>query len=77
MPIHDYSSYDGLGLAELVRRREVSASELVAAAIERVERHNPALNAVVHTAFELARALAARASLGRAAADRSRAFPCC
>ena len=60
MPIQDYSSYDGLGLAELVRRREVSASELVAAAIERVERHNPALNAVVHTAFELARALAAR-----------------
>src|SRR4051794_33530291 len=58
MPLDDYSDYDGLGLAELVRRREVSALELVDAAIERAERHNPALNAVVYKGYDEARAAA-------------------
>ena len=43
----EYESYDAVGLAKLVADRSVSASELVAAAIERIERHNPGLNAVV------------------------------
>ena len=46
---------DGLGLAELVRRREVSAKELLDAAITRVERLNPALNAVVTRMYDAAR----------------------
>lgn len=58
MTLDDYEDYDGLGLAELVRRGEVSALELVDAAIARVERHNPALNAVVLPMFEHARELA-------------------
>src|ERR1700722_20896163 len=58
MSFPDYSEHDGLGLAELVRKREVSAAELVEAAIERIERHNPAINAVVHKAYEEARAAA-------------------
>ena len=62
MSFKDYADYDGLGLADLVRRREVTALELVDAAIERIERHNPAINAVVHKAYEEARA-AARGSL--------------
>ncbi|HZC17141.1 MAG TPA: amidase family protein [Caulobacteraceae bacterium] len=62
MSFPDYSEYDGLGLAELVRKGEVSASELVEAAIERIERHNPAINAVVHKAYDEARA-AAKGSL--------------
>jgi amidase len=57
--MRDYANYDGLGLAELVRNRDVSPSELLMAAIERIERNNPKLNAVVHKAYEEARATAA------------------
>ena len=49
MRFPEYDTYDGLGLADLVRRKELSASELVEAAIERIERRNPGLNAVIHT----------------------------
>ncbi len=38
---------DGLAMAELVRRGEVSARELVEAALARAERLNPSLNAIV------------------------------
>jgi Asp-tRNA(Asn)/Glu-tRNA(Gln) amidotransferase A subunit family amidase len=47
---------DGLGLAALVRSREVSASELLDAAIARVEARNPELNAVVSRLCDQARA---------------------
>jgi len=43
----DYEAYDALGLADLVRRNKVSPSDLLEAAIERVEARNPAVNAVV------------------------------
>ena len=55
MNMSDFSSHDGLGLAEFVRTRQVTPLELLDAAIARIERHNPALNAVVHTAFDEAR----------------------
>lgn len=55
MSFADYVDYDGLGLAELVRKGETSASEILEAAIERIERHNPTLNAVVHKAYDEAR----------------------
>src|SRR3954453_9264770 len=42
----EYEQYDALGLAELVRRHEVSAAELLDAAIERVEALNMAVNSV-------------------------------
>ena len=47
--------------AALVRQRKVSASELLAAAIERYEAYNPALNAVNIVWLEHARELAHRA----------------
>jgi len=47
---------DATAQAELVRRRQASPRELVDAAIERVERLDPALNAVIHPRFEKARA---------------------
>ncbi len=53
-----YSQYDGLGLAELVRKRKISPAELVEEAIQRVETHNPKLNAVVYKLYERARAKA-------------------
>ncbi len=51
----DYECYDGLGLAELVRRREVQPKELLEAALERMERHEPVLNAVPIPMLEQAR----------------------
>src|SRR5690606_3196099 len=51
----DVVELDATGLAELVRKREVSPLELVDAAIARIERLNPQLNAVIHPAFERAR----------------------
>jgi|CXWL01.1.fsa_nt_gi amidase len=54
----DYAKHDGLGLAKLVHHKEVKPIELVDAAIERIERHNPALNAIVWTMFERAREMA-------------------
>lgn len=50
---------DGLAQAELVRRGEAKPLELVEAAIERVERLNPPLNAVVLPLFDEARRRAA------------------
>jgi amidase len=55
----EYANYDALGLAELVRRRQVVPSDLVEAAIERIDRHNPKLNAVIFKAYDEARARAA------------------
>lgn len=55
MGFAEYEKYDGLGLAELVARREVSAEELLAAALERVERRNPKINAVILLCAESAR----------------------
>jgi amidase len=59
MTLSSYSDYDGLGLAELVAKRAVTPSELVEAAIERIERHNPTLNAVVYKGYDDARKWAA------------------
>ncbi len=48
----EYEQYDALGLADLVRRREITSSELLEAAIERVEARNPAVNAVVMKLYD-------------------------
>ncbi|MFO7564029.1 MAG: amidase family protein [Enhygromyxa sp.] len=55
----EYEEHDASALAELVRKGEVSAVELIEAAIERIEARNPAINAVVWRSFERARAQAA------------------
>ncbi|MCR5876335.1 amidase [Phenylobacterium sp. J426] len=55
----DYADYDGLGLADLVAKKQVTPAELAEAAIARIEQHNPTLNAVVHKAYDEARATAA------------------
>jgi amidase len=47
---------DATAQADLVRRGEVSPRELVDAAIERIERVDPELNAVIHPRFDKARA---------------------
>ena len=55
MAIAEYDKYDGLGLAHLVRRGEVTPLELLDEAIARIERHNPTLNAVIYKAYDQAR----------------------
>ncbi|WOF74466.1 amidase [Parvibaculaceae bacterium PLY_AMNH_Bact1] len=54
---------DGMAQADLVRRGEVSSLELVDAAISRIEKLNPKINAVVSTRFDKARELAASDSI--------------
>jgi len=50
-----YEQYDGLGLAELVKRRELTPGDLLDAALARVEQLNPKLHAVCGLAIAAAR----------------------
>jgi amidase len=59
MSFCEYPDFDAVGLAELVRNKEVLPSELAEEAIRRIEAFNPAVNAVVYKAYDTARALAA------------------
>jgi amidase/6-aminohexanoate-cyclic-dimer hydrolase len=52
----DYERYDGLGLAELVKARAVTAKELLTAAVARIEARDPAINAVVNRMYDRAEA---------------------
>jgi amidase len=54
----EYEQFDALGLAELVKRGDVSPRELVQTAIERIEAVNPQLNAVIHRLYDDALAAA-------------------
>lgn len=64
MGISDYASHDALGLAQLVKSGKVSAVELAEEAIGRIEKHNPALNAVVTKMYDQGRAAAKAPSDG-------------
>ncbi|MBY0121416.1 amidase [Bacillus sp. S/N-304-OC-R1] len=50
----NYQNYDGLGLAELVAKKEVHPKELAEAAIKSIELKNPKLNAVIHKMYDKA-----------------------
>ena len=51
----EYDQYDGLGLAELVKKKEISPAEICEEAISRIEKVNPQINAVVTPMFDIAR----------------------
>ena len=51
----EFDKFDGLGLAELVRKKEVAPSELCEEAIRRIEQVNPKLNAVITPMYDIAR----------------------
>jgi amidase len=51
----EFDRFDGLGLAELVRKKEVSPSELCEEAIRRIEQVNPKVNAVITPMYDIAR----------------------
>ncbi|PCI34242.1 MAG: amidase [Alphaproteobacteria bacterium] len=56
MKLSEYCQYDGLGLAELVRKKEVTSQDLVDCALKAIEKVNPSLNAVMNTIPEDLRA---------------------
>ncbi|MGD6781646.1 amidase family protein [Sutcliffiella horikoshii] len=56
MKREEYKKYDGLGLAELVKKKEVKPIELLEMAVSEIETQNPQLNAVIHRMYEQARA---------------------
>ena len=60
-PVSDACMCSAICLAGMLRRREVSAREVVSAHIERIEAFDPAINAVVTRTFEAALAGAAAA----------------
>ena len=51
----EYDQYDGCGLAELINKKKISATEICEEAISRIERINPGLNAVITPMYDLAR----------------------
>ena len=55
MSFAEYVDHDGMGLAALLARKDVTPLELVDAAISRAEALNPLLNAIVYRTFERAR----------------------
>lgn len=57
--ITDYEQLDATAMAALVQKGEVSATELLQEALDRVERWNPVLNAVVLKHYDFARKTAA------------------
>jgi Asp-tRNA(Asn)/Glu-tRNA(Gln) amidotransferase A subunit family amidase len=50
----DFWKYDGLGLADLVRRKQVSPEELLEKAIENIEKVNHSVNAVITRMYDKA-----------------------
>ena len=52
----EFDQYDGLGLAELVRRRAVTPEEILDETLARIDARNPTINAVVTRMDDQARA---------------------
>lgn len=55
----EFTGYDALGLAELIRNKDVSAKELTEVVITRIEAMNPSLNFMATPDFDRARTRAA------------------
>src|SRR5688572_23500263 len=54
-PLSHLTSFDAMDLAELIRTRQITPSELVEDTIRRIEAINPKLNAVIYKTYERAR----------------------
>ena len=50
--LKDYANYDALGLAQLIKDKEISATELLDTAIARAEQENPAINAIITKLYD-------------------------
>lgn len=51
----DLSSYDAMGLAELIRTKQIAPGDAVEDTIRKIEAVNPTLNAVVYKTYDRAR----------------------
>jgi len=51
----EFDRFDALGLADLVRKKDVAPSELCEEAIRRIEQVNPRVNAVIFPMYDIAR----------------------
>tara|TARA_Y100000590_G_scaffold136961_1_gene156770 strand:- start:32213 stop:33643 length:1431 start_codon:yes stop_codon:yes gene_type:complete len=60
MSFKEYDNFDALGLAELVKKKEVSAEELLEEAIQRTEKVDGQINAVVLKHYDEAKAMIER-----------------
>jgi len=58
MSFPEYGELDGLGLAELVRNKEITPAEIMEEAIRRAEALNPELNFLTVDAFDEGRRMA-------------------
>ena len=54
MAFKEYGSYDGVGLADLVRKKQVTPKELLDEALARTAKVDPQLNAVVVRHYDYA-----------------------
>jgi amidase len=54
---NDYEKYDAVGLSGLIRAKEVTAFDVLEAAIAKAEMINPTINAITRTLYESARAV--------------------
>jgi len=54
-PLSDLSSYDAMGLAELIRTKQITPREVVDDTIRKIEAINPKLNAVIYKTYDRAR----------------------
>jgi amidase len=59
----ELTKYDAIGLGELVKRREIKPVELIEDTIQRIEKVNPRLNAVIHKMYDEASYFAERCDL--------------
>lgn len=57
MTFQEYRQYDALGLAELIRKKEITPIELLEIAIQRAEAVNPQINAIVHKLYDYGKAM--------------------
>ncbi len=51
----EYEKYDGIGLSELIKKKEVTPDEVLEAAISKIEKLNPQLNAVITKMYDEAK----------------------
>ena len=52
MGFNEYEKFDAIGLAELIKKKEVSPLEVMESCIDRINERNPKLNAVIATNYD-------------------------
>lgn len=55
MKIKEYAQLDAIGISQSIKKKQISAEEVLDTAINQIETLNPALNAVIFTFYDLAK----------------------